>query len=329
MLRLGIAGIGHLGKHHLRLSREIEDLELVGCYDTDPEVQKREREKGIRVFDSFDAMLREVDAVDLVVPTDVHYAMAKQALESGKHVFLEKPITETVNQARELVALAKDNNITFQIGHIERFNPAITSLGATSLEPRFIESHRLAQFQQRGTEVAVILDLMIHDIDIILSLVKSPVKSVEASGVPVITNSVDIANARLTFENGCVANITASRISQKAMRKLRIFQRAAYISIDFQQGTTEIYRLRDTGEEESPNIPLILGELEHDGQKKQIIYEQPKIEETNALKEELKSFIHAVENGERPVVSGEDGVRALEVAQLIQEKVKEYSVLQS
>ncbi|MBS1271677.1 MAG: scyllo-inositol 2-dehydrogenase (NAD(+)) [Candidatus Marinimicrobia bacterium] len=318
-----------MGKHHLRLAQELSGAELVGCYDTDPEVQQRERDKGITVFDSYDAMLAKVDAVDLVVPTDEHYPMAKQAMEAGKHVFLEKPITETLEQGQELVQLAEENNLTFQIGHIERFNPAITALKSTPLAPRFIESHRLAQFQQRGTEVAVILDLMIHDIDIILSLVKSPVDKVDASGVPVITNSVDIANARLTFENGCVANITASRISQKPMRKLRIFQRAAYISIDFQQNTSEIYRLKDADEESASDFPLILGELEYDGSKKQIIYEQPKIEETNALKDELQSFVQSIKSGEKPLVSGEDGVRALEVAQLIQEKVQESSVLSS
>jgi len=328
MLRIGIAGIGHLGKHHLRLMQEVPGAELAGCFDTDPEVQQREREKGITVFNSYESMLEEVDAVDLVVPTDEHYPLAKKALRDGKHVFLEKPITETLNQGRELVSLAGEKGLTFQIGHIERFNPAITSLKSTPLAPRFIESHRLAQFQQRGTEVAVILDLMIHDIDIILSLVKSPVQSVEASGVPVITNSVDIANARLTFKNGCVANITASRISQQPMRKLRIFQRAAYISIDFQQNTTEIYRLHEAGNEDRTDIPLILGELEYEGTKKQIVYEQPAIEETNALQEELRSFVEAVESGTDPIVSGEDGVRALEVAQLIQEKVKESSVLQ-
>ena len=328
MLRIGIAGIGHLGRHHLRLLQEVKGVELVGCYDTDPEVQQRERDKGIRVYETYEELLRDVDAVDLVVPTDVHYPLAQKALITGKHVFLEKPITETLDQGRRLVDLAQSQNLTFQIGHIERFNPAITSLQATDLAPRFIESHRLSQFQQRGTEVAVILDLMIHDIDIILSLVKSPVQHVDASGVPVITNSVDIANARITFENGCVANITASRISQKPMRKLRIFQQAAYISIDFQQNTSEIYRLRNAGEESAVSFPIILGELEFDGIKKQIVYEQPDIQETNALKDELQSFVHAIETGERPIVTGEDGIRALEVAQLIQEKVQESSVLQ-
>ncbi|MEJ2050704.1 MAG: Gfo/Idh/MocA family oxidoreductase, partial [Calditrichota bacterium] len=207
---------------------------------------------------------------------------------------------------------------------IERFNPAILALKDFPLNPRFIESHRLAQFQQRGTDVAVVLDLMIHDIDIILSLVHSPVQNVEAAGVSVITNSIDIANARLSFENGCVANITASRISQKAMRKLRIFQPAAYVSIDFQDGSAEIYRLRDAVQA-NDSIPLVLGEMSYQDVKKYIVYEQPPVDDVNALKEELAAFARAVSRHERPVVSGEDGLHALEVAQLIQQKIKEVS----
>ncbi len=327
MLKIGLVGVGHLGQHHRRLLREIPEVEFVGCFDNDPEVQQRERERGVQVFETYTEMLSEVDAVDIAVPTDAHYALAKQALEQGKHLFIEKPITETVEQARELVELAHSKDLVLQVGHIERFNPAITCLHDLDLRPRFIESHRLSQFQPRGTEVAVILDLMIHDIDIILSLVKSPVSHIEASGVPVITNSIDIANARIRFENGCVANVTASRISQKAMRKIRIFQPAAYISIDFLQNSTEIYRLKESTKEAEAPIPFIIGEMEHHGVKKQIIYEQPVVEETNPLRDELLAFIESVQNGIRPIVSGADGLHALEVARMIQTKIQESSVM--
>lgn len=326
-MKIGLVGVGHLGQHHRRLLREIPEVELAGCFDKDPGVQARERERGVTVFESYDELLAAADAVDIVVPTDEHYPLAKVALASGKHIFLEKPITETVAQARELVELAHSKNLILQVGHIERFNPAVTALHDLDLQPRFIESHRLSQFQPRGTEVAVILDLMIHDIDIILSLVKSPVAQIEASGVPVITNSIDIANARISFENGCVANVTASRISQKAMRKIRVFQPAAYISIDFLQNSTEIYRLKESSKDAETPLPFIIGELEHHGVKKQIVYEQPVVNETNPLRDELSAFVKSIENGTRPIVSGEDGLRALEVAQMIQTKIQESSVL--
>jgi len=326
-MKIGLVGVGHLGQHHRRLLREIPEVELVGCFDTDPEVQARERERGVTVFEKYDDLLAAADAVDLVVPTDEHYPLAKKALAQGKHIFLEKPITETVAQARELVDLAHSKNLILQVGHIERFNPAITALHDLDLQPRFIESHRLSQFQPRGTEVAVILDLMIHDIDIIMSLVKSPVAHIEASGVPVITTSIDIANARISFENGCVANVTASRISQKAMRKIRIFQPAAYISIDFLQNSTEIYRLRESFKDTDTPLPFIIGEMEHHGVKKQIVYEQPVVDETNPLRDELSAFVESIENGTQPIVSGEDGLRALEVAQMIQAKIQESSVM--
>lgn len=327
MIRIGLVGVGHLGQHHRRLLQELPDATLTGCHDTDPEVRERERNLGIQVFDSFDELLNASDAVDLVIPTYEHYFLAKQVLEAGKHLFIEKPVTETVPQARELVNLATSKNLVFQVGHIERFNPAITSLRDIELAPKFIESHRLSQFQPRGTEVAVILDLMIHDIDIILSLVRSPVAQVEASGVPVITQSVDIANARIRFENGTVANVTASRISRKAMRKIRIFQPAAYISIDFLQNSAEIYRLRDKDAGDASAIPFLLGEMEYGGIKRQIVYEQPAIEETNPLKDELAEFVDAITNSRRPIVSGEDGLHALEVAEMIQTKIRESSVV--
>jgi len=308
----------------LRLLQDVPDLEVAGCFDTDPAVQDTLQEQGVPLYRTFEELLADVDAVDIVVPTRAHYDLATRALTRGKHVFLEKPIAETLEQARDLVQLAADQDVILQVGHIERFNPAILALKDFPLNPRFIESHRLAQFQQRGTDVAVVLDLMIHDIDIILSLVRSPVQNVEAAGVSVITDSIDIANARLSFENGCVANITASRISQKAMRKLRIFQPQAYVSVDFQSGSAEIYRLKDAvGQEES--TPVVLGEMAYQGAKKYIVYEQPHAGDVNALKEELVAFDRAITNHQRPVVSGEDGLHALEVAQLIQQKIQEVS----
>jgi len=327
MIRIGLAGVGHLGKHHLRLLQGVPEATLAGCFDIDPQVRQREQSNGIRVFDSYDEMLQHVDAVDIVVPTKDHHALALQALNAGKHIFLEKPIAKTLEEAQDIVEAAEKEGLTVQVGHIERFNPAILALKDYSLNPRFIESHRLSQFQPRGTDVAVVLDLMIHDIDIILSLVKSPVKSVAASGVSVITETIDIANARVTFENGCVANITASRISQKGMRKLRIFQPAAYISIDFQNNSTEVYRLEDGSPGDMEGIPLVLGEMEYQGDTKYIVYEQPQVSEMNALEEELKSFVNAVAHHQNAPVSGADGLRALEVAQLIQQRIQESATI--
>ncbi len=326
MIRIGLAGVGHLGRHHLRILQELPEMEFAGCFDIDPQVQDREREKGITVYPAYQEMLNQVDAVDIVVPTKEHHRLAMQALRAGKDVFVEKPIAKTLGEARDIVDLAADRNLIVQVGHIERFNPAILALKDFPLDPRFIESHRLSQFQPRGTDVAVVLDLMIHDIDIILSLVNSPVSAVAASGVAVVTDSIDIANARLTFENGCVANITASRISQKSMRKLRIFQQAAYISVDFHNNTTELYQLRDPIQSDEDVIPVILGEMQHQNEKKYIIYEQPPVPEVNALKEELRAFTLAVNRQRSPAVSGYDGLRALEVAQLIQYKIQESPV---
>lgn len=326
MFRIGLAGVGHLGKHHLRILQDLPELEFTGCFDIDPGVQKREREKGVVVYHTFQEMLGEVDGIDIVVPTKDHHSLALQALQAGKHIFVEKPIARTLDEARDIVELATDRDLIVQVGHIERFNPAILALKDFPLDPRFIESHRLSQFQPRGTDVAVVLDLMIHDIDIIQSLVKSPVSEVAASGVAVVTDSIDIANARLTFENGCVANITASRISQKSMRKLRIFQQAAYISVDFHNNTTEIYQLREPGQHNEGAIPVILGEMQYQNEKKHIIYEQLPVPEINALQEELRAFAQAVNKQQSPAVSGSEGLRALEVAQLIQQKIQESSV---
>ena len=250
--------------------------------------------------------------------------MAKALLAQSKHVLVEKPITDNAEQATELVELARGKNCILQVGHIERFNPAILALEKYRIDPMFVESHRLAQFNPRGTEVGVVLDLMIHDIDLILSFVHSPVRAVEASGVAVVSDSVDIANARLQFENGCVAKVTASRISQRKMRKMRLFQKSGYISIDFSEGVAEVFRL--VGENE-PDVKgtMMLGEIGSGKHRRKIVYELPEVKEVNALRHELELFASAIASGTRPVVSGEDGKRALEVANVIMEKISQQS----
>jgi len=258
--------------------------------------------------------------VTIATPTSVHHAVAAEALDAGKHVMIEKPITQTVAEAEDLCRRAEARKVIIQVGHIERFNPAILALDHYEINPMFVESHRLSQFNPRGTDVAVVLDLMIHDIDIILSFVGSPVCHVEANGVAVVSDSVDIANARLQFENGCVANVTASRISQKRMRKMRLFQRSGYISIDFSQGLAEVFRLVGEDEPEAEGT-MMLGELGSGKHKRKIVYEQPEVKEVNALQHEIGLFVDAVREGRRPVVSGDDGRRALEVANIIMEKI--------
>jgi predicted dehydrogenase len=322
-LRIGVAGAGHLGSLHIKMYKQIPNIELVGFFDTDESRKKNiQDEYNIKPFDNFQDLLNEVDAVSIVTPTKDHFDSSKIALESGKHIFIEKPITETISQAKQLIEIAEKKRLKIQIGHIERFNPAILSLEKYNIEPLFIESHRLDQFKPRGVDVAVVLDLMIHDIDIILSLIKSPVERVDANGIAIVSESLDIANARIKFQNGSVANVTASRISQKKMRKMRIFQRDAYISIDFSQGLAELFRL--AGEDEKFNgMAMNLGQIEKGKVKRNIIYEQPDIKEVNALKYELSLFIDSVVNDKLPLVSGNDGLRALEVADMIMQQIKQ------
>ncbi len=284
--------------------------------------KKVSEEFGTEVYENLNSLLKEVDAVSIAATTRAHYDIAKECLNAGKPIFLEKPITATIPQAEELVKLAADKNLNLQVGHIERFNPALVSLEQYILEPKFIQTDRLAQFNPRGTDVAVVLDLMIHDIDIILSLIKSNVQQIDASGVAVVSDSIDIANARIQFENGAVANVTASRISQKKMRKMRIFQRDNYISLDFITGLSEVYRLvpmdQDTG-----ITTISFGEMGVGEKKKRVIYEQPEIKEQNALQYELQLFVDSILNKTKPVVSGEDGLRALRVAEQILQKIEE------
>jgi predicted dehydrogenase len=321
---VGVAGVGRLGQLHARLYREVAGAELAGIYDIDAErAQTLARELNIHCFESFENLLDAVEAVSIVVPTILHFELGKKALEANKHIFIEKPITTTVDEAGQLITLAMMRQRVLQVGHIERFNAALRAVENFPLAPRFIESHRLASFDPRGTDGAVVLDLMIHDIDIILTLVKSPLARVDANGVAVVSEEPDIANARLQFANGCVANVTASRISQNKIRKMRIFQRDAYVSIDFLQGLTEVFRLvSPEAAMTAGKFPVVLGKLDQGTHPRHIVYEKLQAPEGNALKMELESFIHSIRTGAPPPVTGEDGRRALEVATTIAEVIK-------
>ena len=312
MLRVGVLGAGHLGKIHLRLLNESKRYELIGFHDADGSNGKKVSEEfGYTYFKNLDDLIGAVDVVDIVTPTLSHYECAKKSIEKGKHIFIEKPITHTLEEANSLLALEKEHGIKGQVGHVERFNPAFTSVKHAIIKPMFIETHRLAEFNPRGTDVPVVLDLMIHDIDAILSVVNSDVKQVYASGVSVISQSPDIANARLEFENGCVANLTASRISLKNMRKSRFFQKDAYISVDFLEKKVEVVKMKDAPKEPG-DFDMILQNAE--GIKKQIYFENPSIETNNAILDELESFAEAIKNNTMPIVSLKQGTQALKVA---------------
>lgn len=318
-LKIGVLGAGHLGKIHLKLLSQTKGFDLIGFYDPDLEKSKFAGTNfDTKAFASIEDLMKEVDAIDVVTPTLSHFECAAQALRNSKHVFIEKPVTTTLEEADQLMKLAHEANVKVQIGHVERFNPAFIAAKPFIKQPMFIEGHRLAQFNPRGTDVPVVMDLMIHDLDIILALVNSNVKKVSASGVPVVSDTPDIANARIEFGNGCVANITASRISLKNMRKTRFFQRDAYISVDFLEKKTEIVRLDDETVEPGPSDMFI--ELSGN-RKKKINFEFPEVEETNAIQEELKSFRDCINNGTVPAVTIQDGYNALQVAHQIVSKL--------
>jgi predicted dehydrogenase len=322
-IRVGVAGTGHLGNFHAKMFSQIPTVELVGVYDLDTiKAERVAAEHGTKPFADLEQLLAEVQAISIASTTVTHFDVGRRALEKGVHTFIEKPITETIEQAKALVELADARKLVLQVGHIERFNPAILALEQYKLRPLFIESHRLAQFNPRGSDVAVVLDLMIHDIDLILSLVRSPVTRIDANGVAVVSDSEDIANARLQFENGCVANVTASRISQNKMRKMRLFQNDAYISIDFSQGLSEVFRLIDEDDPQAKPT-MMLGKIDQGQRKRLIVYEQPEVKEVNALKYELELFIKSVVEGTQPPVSGRDGLQALEVAQEIMRSISQ------
>jgi predicted dehydrogenase len=312
MLKIGVLGAGHLGKIHLRLLQQSEKYELVGFYDPNQEnADKISKEFGYKNFSTIATLIHAVDVIDIVTPTLSHYKCAKVAIKSGKHVFIEKPISNTLAEAEEIIVLAKEYNVKGQVGHVERFNPAFIATKKMIENPMFIETHRLAEFNPRGTDVPVVLDLMIHDIDVILSVVRSKVKNISASGVSVISDTPDIANARIEFENGCVANLTASRISMKNMRKTRFFQKDAYISVDFLEKKCEVVKMKDAPEEPG-DFDMILQNAE--GVKKQIYFSNPEVKQNNAILEELETFADAINNNFTPIVTLEQATEALRVA---------------
>ena len=317
MLKIGVFGVGHLGKFHLNNWKEVTTVELVGFYDPDDDTSKEISEKyQLPRFLDEDELMTACDAIDVVAPTNFHFQLCEKAIRKGKHVFVEKPLANTMDEARQLVKLAQESNIKLQVGHVERFNPAFLALKDVELNPMFIEVHRLAQFNPRGTEVSVILDLMIHDIDIILSIVKSGVKTISASGIAVMTDTPDIANVRMEFDNGCVANLTSSRISMKKMRKMRLFQKDAYIGIDFLNKKTEIIR-----QKQPKDSNVFAFDIETPRGRKTLAIANPQVPEVNAIKKELEEFSNAVLNNTKTIVSEIDGLMAMDVAHQILRKI--------
>lgn len=321
MIKIGVLGAGHLGKIHLKCIKQIAEYELVGFYDPDEQnAIMVEEELGLKRFEDASSLIDAVEVVDIVTPTISHYECAAEAIKKSKHVFIEKPIVTTSQEALKLIDLAKEAGVKVQVGHVERFNPAFTAAKDEINNPMFIESHRLAQFNPRGTDVPVVLDLMIHDIDIILSVVKSKIRRVHASGVNVVSDTPDIANARLEFDNGAVANLTASRISLKNMRKMRMFQRDAYITVDFLEKVSEVVQINEIDKVPEDPFAMIL-DLGENKKKRQIIFNKPEVKEINAIVEELSSFKNSILNNSTPSVSIQDGYGALNVAQMILDKI--------
>jgi len=324
MLKIGVLGAGHLGKIHLKCLQLTEGIyDLVGFYDADVKnAAQVSKDFNLSSFASVEALIDAVDVVDIVTPTPTHFALAAQVIRKGKHVFIEKPLTHTVDEARELLKLKDEYGVKVQVGHVERFNPALLSIADMELNPMFIEGHRLATFNPRGTDVSVVLDLMIHDLDIVLNLVKSEVVNVSASGVSVVSETPDISNARIEFANGCVANLTASRLSLKQMRKVRFFQSDAYISLDFLEKQAQIVRLYDEKDVEEARKEMLM-ELPTAKGKKFLDVAMPNIEPVNAIKLELETFAESITQNTEPRVSIEDGYQALELAHQIIEKIKD------
>ncbi|MDX2001616.1 MAG: Gfo/Idh/MocA family oxidoreductase [Chitinophagales bacterium] len=325
MLKIGVLGAGHLGKIHLKLLKELPQYEVVGFYDpNDEQAAKAQAETGLHRWADIEKLVNAVDVVDIVATTTAHYECAALALKKSKHIFIEKPLTNTMEEANSLLSLAHEASVKVMVGHVERFNPAFLAIADRPLKPMFIEVHRLAQFNPRGTDVSVVLDLMIHDLDIVLSLVKANVRRISASGVAVVSKEPDIANARIEFDNGCVANLTASRISMKQMRKVRLFQQDTYISVDLLDKKTEIVSLRKRDEDDDSMAFEI--ETGTDGEKKIITFESPKILEGNAIKMELESFYDSIVNETEPRVTLMDGYNALHVAHQILEKIEKNKI---
>ena len=320
MIKIGVIGAGHLGKIHLKLLNSSKKFDLIGFYDIDKESSEElSKKEGYNYFSNLDSLLSNVDAVDIVSPTTTHFQIAKNVILKNKHVFIEKPITNKSENAKELIDLSIKNNIIGQVGHVERFNPAYVASIEHFNNPMFIESHRLSDFNPRGNDVSVIMDLMIHDIDIILNIVKSKVKEVKASGVSIVSNSPDIANARIEFENKCVANLTASRISLKKMRKTRIFQKDAYIAIDFLEKELQIVKIKDFDQSKS-NLSMVI--KTNSGKDKVIYFENPEILQENSILNELESFAESINNNTIPKVTLIDGYEAVSVANEIMNQIQ-------
>jgi predicted dehydrogenase len=322
MLKVGVFGVGHLGKFHLNNWKEIKTTELVGFYDPDDTIAREVADKyQLSRFSNPTQLMDVCDIVDIVAPTPAHFSLCEEAIRKGKHVFVEKPLANSMAEARELVKLVRESNVKLQVGHVERFNPAFLAVQSMPLNPLFIEVHRLAQFNPRGTEVSVILDLMIHDIDIILSIVRSEVNNISASGVAVMTETPDIASVRIEFHNGCVANLTSSRISMKKMRKMRLFQKDAYIGIDFLNKKTEVIKLKTP-----QDLDVFSFDIEFSSGKKTIAISNPAIPEVNAIRMELEQFTEAVLTNSPTRVSEVDGYRAMDIAHQILQKIKHNTI---
>lgn len=327
-MTIGVLGAGHLGRIHIQQLLEIPEWDLVGFYDPDPEkTAKIHAEFGIPVLGSVAEVVARASAVDIVTPTLSHHDCAAQALQAGRHVFIEKPLSNTLAEGRDLVDRARSSGLRVQVGHVERFNPAFRAVEGALNEPMFIEAHRLAQFNPRGTDVPVVLDLMVHDIDIVLSTVRSPIRSIHASGVAVVSDSPDICNARILFANGCVANLTASRISLKNMRKARFFQRDAYISVDMLDKKAEIVRMTAVDGEPDPFAACI--DLGPGRGLRRIMFENPEVVPSNAIREELREFAAAIREHRDPAVTVADGFATLEVAHGILEAMRGETVVLS
>lgn len=322
-VNIGVIGVGHLGVHHASHLTKIKNANFVGLFDSDTQrAEEISKKLNTKSFDSIDSLLENVEALSIVTPTPTHRSVAEKCIKRGKHVFIEKPITSSVDDAEYLIELAKKHSTIIQVGHIERFNPALLALSNLEIEPKYIEVHRMAPFTSRGTDVPVVLDLMIHDIDLILSFISSPVEEIYANGVSIMTNSVDIANARIKFENGSIANITSSRVAKDRVRKIKMFQQDLYVTIDFLAGISEVYKAMGATQNDSEAImsaPLVGA----DGKHRQIFYEKPTVKKTDALKAELKNYINAVLGKEKPMVDGFAGKQALDVAIKIHDKILE------
>ncbi len=323
MIKIGVIGAGHLGKIHIKLLKEIEEANLIGFYDIDKENAKKvEKEFGIKSFETLDGLLNKVDAVDIVTPTTTHFEIAKQAIKRQKHIFVEKPVAASTEEAEQLVKLSYEAGIKAQVGHVERFNPAFLTVKDYIDKPMFIEIHRLAQFNPRGTDVSVVYDLMIHDIDLTLTITNSRIKRISSSGVAVVSDTVDIANARIEFDSGAVANLTASRISLKKMRKMRLFQKNAYLAADLLEKKVEIIKMKNVEQEENPFGIYI----DTPKGKKQIYYTNPEVKENNAIKEELTEFCRSIKYDKNPPVTIEEGYSALKVADEIDKQIRKAEI---